>query len=452
IFTLPMLIPSISHGMGLIILCGENGILTNLFSLQITIYGFWGIVVGSILYSFPVAFLMILDLFRYEDYLPYEAANVLGIPKRYQMLSITYPYMRKPLVSVIFATFTLIVTDYGVPLVIGGQYTTLPVMMYQDVIGLLDFGKGSIIGLFLLLPAVLAFILDFLNKDVNNQSFVTITYKIIQNKTRDIFASAFSIVTAVFVFLPIIAFVFLTFIKKYPINLQFTFDNILKSLDMKAGQYFFNSILISLFVAFIGVIIAYGTAYLTARSTGKSSQILHMIALTSLAIPGLVLGLSYVLFFKGSFIYGTMVILVMVNTIHFFASPYLLAYNSFGKINKNIESVGMTLGISRLRLIKDVFIPQMVGTILEMSSYFFVNAMITISAVSFLSSVKNMPVALLITQFEAQMLIECSAFISLLILAVNLIIKAIVYGLKRKVNSDKKNENEENYGIITKGI
>ena len=174
-----------------------------------------------------------------------------------------------------------------------------------------------------------------------------------------------------------------------------------------------------------------------------------MISITSLAIPGLVLGLSYVLFFKGTILYGTIAILVLVNSIHFFASPYLLAYNSFGKLNENLEDVGTTLGISRARMLKDVFVPQMRDTLLEMFSYFFVNAMMTISAVSFLSTVKNMPVALLITQFEAQMLIECSAFVSLLILAANLIIKGIIYLLKQR-NHKKELREELSYGINTK--
>ena len=76
---------------------------------------------------------------------------------------------------------------------------------------------------------------------------------------------------------------------------------------------------------------------------------MHLIAITSLAIPGLVLGLSYVMTFKNTPIYGTILILILVNLVHFFASPYLMMYNTFGKINQNLESVGQTLGISRIK-------------------------------------------------------------------------------------------------------
>ena len=139
------------------------------------------------------------------------------------------------------------------------------------------------------------------------------------------------------------------------------------------------------------------------------------------------------MFFKGSFIYGTMAMLFLVNSMHFFSSPYLMAYNTFGKINENLEDIGSTLGISTWSIIKDVLLPQARGTILEMMSYFFVNCMMTISAVSFLSTVANKPLALMITQFEGQMQLECAAFVSLVILAVNVIMKYVVYRVKKVV-------------------
>ena len=109
-----------------------------------------------------------------------------------------------------------------------------------------------------------------------------------------------------------------------------------------------------------------------------------------------------------------------------------MAYSTFGKINENLEDVGATLGVSRWWIIKDVLLPQSVGTILEMMSYFFVNCMMTISAVSFLANVGNKPIALMITQFEGQMQLECAAFVSLIILAVNVLMKAVVFAGKKR--------------------
>ncbi len=336
------------------------------------------------------------------------------------------------MISVIFATFTLIVTDYGVPITIGGKFATLPVLMYQDVIGLLDFGKGSVIGLVLLAPALIAFVVDLMNKNRGNMSYAIRPFAPSRSKGSSAVAYALCIAASLLVFLPIAAFAILTFVVKYPLNMTFTFNNMLRTLDMGGGQYLLNSVVIGLFVAVIGVVISFATAYLTARMPSKSSRFLHLISITSLAIPGLAMGISYVLFFKGSFLYGTLAILILVNLMHFFASPYLMMYNTLGKLNGNLEAVGATLGIGRMRIIKDVLIPQSRGTLAEMFSYFFVNSMMTISAVSFLSNINTQPISLMINAFEAQMLLECAAFVSLLILAVNLVMKGLIYLYKRK--------------------
>ena len=114
-----------------------------------------------------------------------------------------------------------------------------------------------------------------------------------------------------------------------------------------------------------------------------------------------------------------------------------MIYNSIGKLNPNLEAVASSLGIGRFRLIRDVILPQTKATLAEMFSYFFVNSMMTISAVAFLANIKTKPVSLMIPQFEAQMLLEASAFVSLLILSTNLLMKGAVliiknHGRKRK--------------------
>ncbi|WP_139653403.1 ABC transporter permease subunit [Raoultibacter phocaeensis] len=435
LMTLPMLIPSLAHGMGLVFLFGSNGIITNLFGLDGSIYGFWGIVMGSVLYSFPSAFLIVYDVLKYEDALPYEAADILGIPKLSQFVNITLPYLRKPLISAVFATFTLVVTDYGVPLMVGGKCTTLPVLMYQEVIGLMNFDTGVAIGFVLLIPAVVAFLVDMLNADKGKLSFVSKGFDIAKNRLRDALGYAMSLGMSLFILLPLCSFAIVSFVAKYPIDMTFTLENIGRAFNLNAGDYWVNSVLIAFAVAAIGTVLAYFAGYITARIKGRTGRILHLVAITTLAIPGIVLGLSYVLFFKGTFIYGTFAILILANLIHFFASPYLMAYNSLGKANENLEAVGSTMGISRASILKDVLIPQTADTIIEMFSYFFVNCMVTISAVAFLATTLDMPLALLITDLDAQRLTECTAFVSLMILGTNVALKLVMTGVKKAVRA-----------------
>lgn len=432
---LPMLIPSISQGSGLIILLGRNGVFTRLLHLNGNIYGFHGIIVGEAMYVIPVVYLMLADVLNYEDYTPYEAARVLGLNPWHTFKAVSLPFLKKPLISAVFTSFCLSVTDYGVPLTVGGKFKTLPVLMYEDVIGLLDFGKGSVIGAVLLIPAVAAFVIDLFNGEKGGHNFVNRPYPVRSGKAVRGAATAFCSLISLLMLLPIGAFCVLMFTQNYPLDMSFSLDNIVKTLTMNGADYLKNSLLMSLGTAVCGASVAAAAAYVTVRMNSPLSRCVHLLSVTSMAIPGLVLGLSYVLFFKTTFLYGTIVILILVNLVHFFASPYLMFCNTYGKLNGQLEEVGATLRVNRVRIFLDVLLPQCAGTILEALSYFFVNSMITISAVSFLANSRTKPVAMLIPQYEAQSFLECSAFVSVLILVCNLAVKGIVALIRRKLAS-----------------
>lgn len=442
LFTVPMLIPSISHGMGLVQLFGDNGLITNLIGWNIDLYGYRGIVMGSVLYSFPVAFLMFNDSFQYEDFTVYEAAGVLGLSKWNQFLTITLPSMERTIVSAVLAVFTMVFTDYGVPLMTGGTAMTLPVYMYREVIGMMNFSGGAVIGVVLLAPAVAAFLMDLRNSSSGgSSSTVTKPYVIEESKARDVVVYAVFVLVLIALCLPVAAFILLSFVKQYPIDMTFSMDTLKTLLTSGMGMYFVNSLAIALLTALTGTCLSYFSAYITARSSKIAvNKILHFISMLPLAIPGIVLGLSFVLTFKGMPTYGTIFILVIVNIVHFFSSPYLLAYNSLSKFNPNLEDVAESLGISRMSMLWNVYIPCTRATIVEMYSYYFVNAMITISAVSFLVNFRTMPLSLLIPQLEAQSFIEGTAMVSLLILVINLLEKGIAFFVKRAViQEDMKN-------------
>ena len=429
----PMLIPSLSHGMSLIILWGSNGVLTRFLGASEGIYGFWGIVAGSVMYSFPVAYLMLLDILRYEDFTPYEEAAVLGIPRWRKFTAISFPYLRKPLLNVLIATFTMIVTDYGVALMVGGTFKTLPVIMYEEVIGRQDFVQGSVFGVILLIPAVIAFFSDLLCKSNASETFLPKPFVVQKSPKANAASYVFLTLTAVCALIPILSFAILTFANRYPRDMSFTMRHITASIQKDVMGYLGNSVIMALCTAVIGTITAFFCGYFTARMPGRSCRFLHLMCTLSLAVPGIVLGLSYVMFFKSTWLYGTMAILVLVNIIHFFSPPYLMMYHSMGKINPNLEAVGASLGIGRLRMLCGIFVPQTALTLFEMFSYFFVNSMMTISAVAFLSNAATKPVALMINQFEAQVMLEASAFISLLIWGINLAMKSLASCLAHKI-------------------
>ena len=435
LITVPMLIPSISHGLGLINLFGNNGLISKVFSFNII--GPVGIIIGSVLYSFPVAFLMFCDGFNYVDNNLYNTAKVLGFSKWQTFKKVTFCYMKKPIISAIFAVFTMIFTDYGVPLAVGGKYLTLPVYLYKEVIGLLNFSSGSIIGLFLLIPAFISFMFDYLSKDFSNGNYDK-EQVIEENKKRDIILSIFVYLVIFIIFLIIGSFIYFAFIDNPRLNPSFSLKHFEYVFNNNVFKYIGNSLIISLFTAVIGTVITYFTAYSTARINDKVSKIIHLLAISSLAIPGIVLGLSYTISFSKSLIYNTYFILIIVNIVHFMASPYLMAYNALKKVDSNFEVVAKTYNISSFKIIKDVIIPCTKKTIREMVCYFFVNSMITISAVTFLFNTRTMPLSLLINTYEGNMLLGEAAIISIIILFFNIIAKSVVYLINRKENRSRE--------------
>ena len=427
--TIPMFLPSISHGLGLINLFGANGIISKV--LNFNIIGMSGIILGSIIYSFPVAFLMLDDGYNYIDNNMYNNAKVLGLNKWQTFKTVTYCYLKKPLFSAIFAVFTMIFTDYGVPLAVGGKFITLPVFLYKEVIGLLDFSRGTIIGLFLLIPAIISFLFDNFTKDYTNGDYEENKHEEIPNNSKDIIPKVLLYLILIFIMIILGSFIIYAFINNFTFDKSFTLKHIEYVLNDKISSYLINSLIIAILVSIIGTILSFSTAYITARSKNKLSKLIHILTISSLAIPGIVLGLSYTITFKGTFIYNTIFILVLVNIIHFLASPYLMAYNALKKVNPNYEVVAKTCNISIFRIILDVIVPCTKKTLREMFAYFFVNSMITISAVTFLFTVKTMPLSLLINNYEGNMLLGEAAIVSLIILFFNLIVKGIVYIINR---------------------
>lgn len=269
VLTLPMLIPSIAHGMGLVYLFGSNGIVTNFLGTSWNIYGLQGIVMGALLYSFPPAFLMLYDALRYENYQAYDAADIMGIPKASQLARITLPYLARPLVSTVFATFTLIITGYGLPIMVGGKYSTLSVLMCQEVIGRLNFDSGVAIGVALILPAILAFVVDLLTNVQGNLAFSVRSKRVGKNPGRDLVGWVLLIALALFLVSPLVAFSVVAFVVKYPITMTPTLANIDRDMVFGMDEYWINSLLIAIAVSVLGAAVSWLAAYVSARTHAR---------------------------------------------------------------------------------------------------------------------------------------------------------------------------------------
>ena len=435
--TLGMLIPTISVGLGLRILFGANGFIDLIFGVEIEVRGYPGLIMGSVMTSFPATFLIFYDALYYEDKGPYDAANIMGIPKISTFFKLTIPYLRIALISAFFACFTLIFSDYGMPMEIAGKVKTLPMYLYDQFMSSFQYGRGSIAGFVLLIPSIISFVFDLVFKDQSNEK----QSRLIPSGRGFSRASALVIIGLCFVlFLPQLAFISLSLTKAFPNDLSFTFSHIANIFSNTHGvgltAYVSNSLELAVLTALLGTAFAYLLGYMSVGKTGKMGKVVDLLSLSTIAIPGLVLGIGYIFLFKvtnGRF-YGTILILIVVNIFHFLGSPYLLAKNCLNKINSEYEVIGETLGISKGKIIRRVLIPNSVSTLIEMFSYFFLNSMITISAVAFLCTYDNQPLSILITTYEKNSNYEMQSVISLIILFLNAFARILFTGIKTVVN------------------
>ncbi|WP_205700934.1 ABC transporter permease subunit [Jeongeupia sp. USM3] len=156
---IPLLAPSLLPGIALVYLFGNQGLLKAWFP-DGGIYGFWGIVIAEVFFTFPHALMILVTALSVADARLYEAATALGAGRVRRFLTVTLPAARYGLISSALVVFTLVIVDFGAPKVIGGQYNVLAVEAYKQVIGQQNFPKGAVIGVLLLLPAVLSFVID----------------------------------------------------------------------------------------------------------------------------------------------------------------------------------------------------------------------------------------------------------------------------------------------------
>ena len=453
LLTLPMLIPTLSIGLGTKFLFSPSGFINIIFGSNVDGSGYFDLIFGSVVFAFPISFLLIYDALLYEDRSIYDASNTLGASRFRSFIFITIPYLRRALISSFFAAFTLIIADYGLPMEVAGNVDTLPMFLYEEVKAgtQVGYGRGAVISLLLLVPAIIAFVSDLMIKDSGEGVARQETIK--PSKLFNAISIAVIALTAFVLFTPSIAFIAISFMKDFPNDKSFSFANYETAFSSKSSlsitSYIRNSLVISLLVGLIGTVLAYIIGYVSTRCKGKLAKPLHLFSIATLAVPGLVLGLGYVFLFKSTkgFFAGTILILVIVNMIHYFSSPYLMSKNAFGKINRDYETVADTLGIGHVSLFFKVMIPNSIGTIVQMFSYFFINSMITISAVSFLASVKIMPLAVAITRYEPLENLSMESVISTFILLINITAKIVFDSISDIINKARRRKVEERMSL-----
>lgn len=451
--TLPMLLPTLTYGFAIIYSFGKQGLLTRLFGHQLfEIYGFNGLLLGYVIYTLPVSFMLIHNTMGYIDKKYMVVSRLMGDGALQTFYITVFQPLLGTLAAAFIQSFFLCFTDFGIPASVGGKYEVIASVLYTQMLGSVpDFSKGSEVAMMMLIPSIVSILfLNYLEKyNIRYNKISPMELK--KNHIRDTVFGGLSLALCVMV-LSIFAVIFLIpFVSDWPYQLSFSFDHVKAVLfDEGLSSVYKNSLFVAFLTACAGTLVSYGAAIVTARSTvsAKIKRVIEYIALVTNTIPGMVLGLAFLFAFSGTSLQSTFFILILCNVIHFFSTPYLMMKSSLEKMNASWETTAMLMGDHWIQTIIRVVTPNAFSTIIEVFSYYFINAMVTVSAVIFIAGARTMVITTKIKELQYYNKFNEVFVLSLLMLATNLVVKA-VFGLlanRKKVNNrqkEKKNMNKK---------
>jgi len=393
---LPILVPSLLPGIALLYLFSPRQGMLKALMFGYDINGPIGIVIGSVFFTFPHAMIIISTALSISDARLFEASISLKASRWKTFWTVTIPGARYGLFSAAFVVFNLVITDFGLPKVIGGNFNMLAVDIYKQVIGQQNFEMGAVVSMVLLVPALLAFAIDrrMQKKQVALLTARSVVYEPKPNRMVDWGFFAYSTLVAIFMVGIIAVCQFAALIKQWPYNLSFSLDNYdFSRMDGGGWGSYTNSLFLAIATAIIGTVVVFLGAYMVEKTNGfeKGRAIFQGLAMLPMAIPGMVLGIAYIFFFNNpsnpfNFIYGTMIILVVSTVTHFYTVSHLTAITALKQMDGEFESVSQSLKQPFYKLFWRVTVPVSLPAILNISIYLFVNAMTTVSAVVFLYS------------------------------------------------------------------
>ena len=437
----PILAPSMLAAISFIQWFGNQGALKVLL-MGHSVYGPIGIIISAVYAIFPHALMIVITALLLADRRLFEAAESLGTSKWRKFFTITLPSARYGLVSAAMVVFSYTVSDFGIPKVIGGNFHVLAIDIYQQVIGQQNFNRGAVVGLILLLPVVLAFIVDaYMQRSQQSQfSSRAVPYAPRPSRAFDTAMFVYCAIIAAFMLAVLGMAIFTSFIKLWPYDLHFSLRHYVYGLvDGGVIDNYFNSVKLGFLTALFGTLLVFVTAYLIEKMRGMNATrgAIRLLAAIPMAVPGMVLGLGYIFFFNEPrnpfhFLYGTMAILVLSTIIHYYTSSHLTAVTALKSLDDEFEAVSASLKVPFYKTFARVTMPVCLPAILDIARYLFINAMVTLSAVIFLYSPDTKLASVAIVSLDESGEIGAAAAMATLIVATSTAV-CIVYALLTRV-------------------
>ncbi|HRO10686.1 iron ABC transporter permease [Amaricoccus sp.] len=407
---LPIITPAFVIGLAVILLFGLSGFFTQLsaelFGTQPTrwVYGLPGLLIAQTLAFTPIAFLVLIGVVEGVSPSMEEAAQTLRAGRWQTFATVTLPLMRPGLANAFLLGFIESMADFGNPLVLGGNFDVLSTEIFFAIVGAQnDPGMAATLAVVLLVFTLAAFYAQ--RFWLGRRSYTTVSGKgdagIHPLLPRPLRITLYAVV-GFWVALTLVVYgtiVYGSFVKLWGVDMSLTLTHYIKAFGIawtdhgllwrgSAWSSFWTTIWISLVSAPLTAAIGLLTAWLLVRQDFRAKRAFEFGTMLSFAIPGTVIGVSYVIAFNVPPIEltGTGIILVLSFIFRNMPVGVRAGIASMAQIDKSLDESSLTLGAGSFATLRRIVLPLLKPAILAALVYSFVRAMTAISAVIFLVS------------------------------------------------------------------
>ncbi len=410
---LPIITPPFVVGLGLILLFGRAGLVNQLleYTLGLTpsrwFYGWFGVWVAQTFAFAPIAFMIMRGVVQGIAPSLEEAAQTLRATPEQTFMSITLPLLKPGLANAFLVGFIESMADFGNPIVVGGQFSVLSTEIFFAIVGAqYDQGRAASLAWILSLFALSVFALQ--RRLLGRQNYTTVSGKgdggiamtLPPAVKRVIYCAAlpwmgFTVLVYAFAFVG-------GFVKTWGRDYTLTFAHFQTAFALEWSQFgvvwagtAWNSLFTTLKLAALSAPLTAGLglmiAYLLARTAFKGQSLFEFAALLAFAIPGTVLGVSYILAFNVPpfELTGTALIIVLCFVFRNLPVGVRAGTAAFRQLDKSLDEASVMLRASSVQTLRHVVLPLLKPALVAALVYSFVRAITTVSAVIFLVTAEN---------------------------------------------------------------
>lgn len=383
--------PPFVGGLSFILLLGRNGLITNkIFGLDVSLYGFWGLLIAQTLCFFPIAYMMLSQTLQNINPALEDAAKSIGAGKLKIFFTVILPLSLPGILAALLFIAVSVLSDFGNPMIVGGRFRVLAVEIYTQLTGWINGSISAALGVLLVIPSFILFILQnkLLVRNLKKTATISGKGSILQTKNKFTFSTLFFTCFCIFITVCIIAqFVAIvagSLQKVWLVDTSFTWDHL--KYILKCKSHLLNSVSFSILAAILSTLCASFIAFIVYRTNLHGKKLLDLTVQVPSAVPGSLFGLAFSLAAAKLNFTNSKLLIIIAITVGFIPFSYKTLCASFSQIRMTLDESSNSLGASKIKTLFSVIIPVSKNAIFNSFIYCFVRGVGTMSAVIFLIS------------------------------------------------------------------